>query len=447
VNFSNVRTARRAAAGSLVLLVSLAIGLWAVAGTSANNDTVIHVWDYGARPSTSHAYDAIYRKFEALHPGVKIERRSFSGGGDFQTAFGPAMAAGKGPDVWAGGVSDQLIKDGQVLDLTSSYCQFGWNKSLNPGQIRLTERSGKIYEIPDSIESLVVFYNRDVFRKLGVGIPKTWPQLLHVVAVAKQHNLIPFAYGNSEKFVGGAFWHGALIAGGLGAKAEQNLLFGNGKWDSNGVVGALNAYVGLSEAGAFPKASVSLTNDDALSLFAQKKAAMFLTGTYVLTEVSGASVYTRPNTGVFLLPSWNPRVPTQATEQSGNNWLANARTSDPKLVAQLLNYLLFNRENQRILVEQTNDVLAIHGLGAFKLSPQLRRVRQLVDSLPASRVSYSYLASLVPADLSNAFFDDMQALQIGKSTPAQTAAKWQALWQKEKSAGQTLHPGNPPKCR
>jgi raffinose/stachyose/melibiose transport system substrate-binding protein len=433
-----------AIATALGLLLALVV-LTAGAATAADT-TTIHVWDYGANPTTSKAYDAIYRKFEAAHPGVKIERRKFSGGDEFNAAFGPAMSAGKGPDVWAGGASDELIDGGQVLDLTPYYCSYGWNKTLNPGQVRLTQHKGKIYQIPDSVESLVIFYHRDQFRQLGVTVPKTWQQFLAIISKAKAGGITPIAFGNLDKFPGGGFWHGALLANSLGLKKQQSILFGNGSWNSPEVIDALNHWVSLNKIGAFPKASVSISYDESVSLFGRKQATMFLTGSFVLTELSGASAFTGSNVGVFLLPSWNPRVPTQATESSGNNWLANAHTSNPKLVAALLNYLLFDPASQRTLVEQTNDILAVGGLGKFKLGAQLKSIRALVDSHVPDRDSYAYLSSLVPSEMQAAFFDDMQALQIGKETPAEVAANWQKLWQKAKADGVTLHPGAAPTC-
>ncbi|MFN8224438.1 MAG: extracellular solute-binding protein [Gaiellales bacterium] len=431
---------------TIAVVAAVAVGATRAAGAARADEKKLVVWDYGARPNTSKAYDRIYAAFMKTHPGVEIERRSFSGGDDFQAAFQPAMAANKGPDIWAGGVTEQLLNNGLVLELTPYYCRYGWNKTLNSAQVRLTQRRGKIWQIPDSIESNVVFYNKDVFRRIGATEPKTWAQFLGIVKKAKAKGVVPVGFGNVDKFGGGAFWHGALIGNSIGAKAEQAILFGNGRWDSPGVVAALEKWVQLVGAGAFPDASVSISFDEGLSLFARKKAAMFLTGSYVLTELSGASIFTNPNTGVFLLPSWNAKVGTNATDQSGNNWVANARTKDPALAAELLNHLLFKPASQKILVEETNDVLAVKGLSRFKLSPQLKRIRTLVDAMPPGRISYSYLSSLVPGEVQQAFFDDMQGLQAGKEKPAEVAAKWQKLWAEAKAKGQTLKPGAPPKC-
>src|SRR5207247_201906 len=91
--------------------------------------------------------------------------------------------------------------------------------------------------------------------------------------------------------------------------------------------------------------------DEGISLFARKKAPMFFIGSFVLAGPT-AEIFTKPNVGVFLLPSWNPKVPAQATESSGNGWIVNSKTKNPALAADALNYLLFNPGSQRVLFEQ-----------------------------------------------------------------------------------------------
>ena len=347
-------SSRKAIGLGVALLLALVVAASALAASRSTNSSaaepqVLNVWDYGASPKVSKAFNSIWREFEKTHPGVTIKRRSFGGGTDFDTVFTTAMAAGKGPDIWTGTVSSPntrvSIKRGLVLDLTPYYCKYNWDDKLARNQIGLSTVKSRFYGVPDGIESLVVFYNKDVFRQLGVGVPKTWAQLQQINAKAKAKGLTPISLGNIEKWPG-TQWISALVANGLGAKGEENLLFGNGHWTQPGVVGALQRWVDLSKAGAFPKASISMSFDEGISLFARKKAPMFFIGSFVLAGPT-AEIFTKPNVGVFLLPSWNPKVPTQATESSGNGWIVNSKTKNPALAAAALNHLLFNPASQR----------------------------------------------------------------------------------------------------
>lgn len=447
------RRAVRHVGGALLLALIVAASAFAAGnntnGTSAEKQ-VLTVWDYGANPKVSKAFNEIYRRFEKTHPGVTVKRRSFGGGSDFDTTFTTAMAAGKGPDIWTGTVSSPntrvAIKRGLVLDLTPYYCRYGWGKKLVRSQIPLATVKGKFYGVPDGIESLVVFYNKDVFRQLGVGVPKTWAQFQQIIAKAKAKGLTPVSLGNIEKWPG-TQWISALIANGLGAKGEGTLLFGNGRWTQPAVVGALQRWADLNKAGAFPKASISMSFDEGISLFARKKAAMMLIGSFVLAGPT-AEIFTKPNVGVFLLPSWNRKVPTQATESSGNGWLVNAKTKHPKLAAEVLNYLLFNPASQRILFEQVADVLAakVPGVSKFKVSRQLKQIRALNDGRRPDNVALSYLDELISVDLGAALQDDTQAIQLGKKDPKEVAAKWDKLWTKAKANGETLSRRTSPGC-
>jgi raffinose/stachyose/melibiose transport system substrate-binding protein len=416
----------------------------------AAESQTLTVWDYGANPKVSNAFNSIWRQFEKTHPGVTVKRRSFGGGTDFDTVFTTAMAAGKGPDIWTGTVSSPntrvSIKRGLVLDLTPYYCKYNWDDKLARNQIGLSTVKGRFYGVPDGIESLVVFYNKDVFRQLGVGVPKTWAQLKQIIVKAKAKGLTPISLGNIEKWPG-TQWISALVANGLGAKGEENLLFGKGRWTQPAVVGALRQWVELSKMGAFPKASISMSFDEGISLFAQKKAPMFFIGSFVLAGPT-AEIFTKPNVGVFLLPSWNPKVPTQATESSGNGWIVNAKTKNPALAAAALNHLLFNPASQRVLFEQVADVLAakVPAVKSFKVSSQLKQIFALNNSKRPNNVGLSYLDELISVDLGAAISDDTQALQLGRKDPAEVAASWDKLWQKARADGETLSRTGLPTC-
>jgi raffinose/stachyose/melibiose transport system substrate-binding protein len=433
-----------------VLVAASALAASRSPSARAGENQTLNVWDYGANPRVSKAFDSIYRRFERTHPGVTIKRRSFGGGTDFDTTFTTAMAAGKGPDIWTGTVSSPntrvSIKRGLVLDLTRYYCQYNWDDKLARNQVGLSTVKGKFYGVPDGIESLVVFYNKDVFRQLGVGVPKTWAQFQGIIAKAKSKGLTPISLGNIEKWPG-TQWISALVASGLGAKGEENLLFGTGHWTQPGVVGALQRFVDLSKSGAFPKASISMSFDEGISLFARKKTPMFLIGSFVLAGPT-AEIFTKPNVGVFLLPSWNPKVPTQATESSGNGWLVNARTKNPALAAAVLNHLLFNPASQRVLFEQVADVLAakVPGVNSFDVSPQLKQILALNNGRRPSNVALSYLDELISTDLSTALQDDTQALQLGRKSPQEVAAGWEKLWAKARADGETLSRTALPRC-
>ena len=189
------------------LLLALVMAASALAATRSANSSaaepqVLNVWDYGASPKVSKAFNSIWRAFEKTHPGVTIKRRSFGGGNDFDTVFTTAMAAGKGPDIWTGTVSSPntrvSIKRGLVLDMTSYYCKYHWDDKLARNQIGLSTVKSKFYGVPDGIESLVVFYNKDVFRQLGVRVPTTWAQLQQIVVKAKAKGLTPISWATSR---------------------------------------------------------------------------------------------------------------------------------------------------------------------------------------------------------------------------------------------------------
>lgn len=57
---------------------------------------------------------------------------------------------------------------------------------------------GKMYCISFDMIETGIFYNRDIFKRLGLGVPKTWPEFLDVQAKLKANGVVPMLAGISE---------------------------------------------------------------------------------------------------------------------------------------------------------------------------------------------------------------------------------------------------------
>jgi raffinose/stachyose/melibiose transport system substrate-binding protein len=47
---------------------------------------------------------------------------------------------------------------------------------------------------------LGIYYNRDMFDRLGLSAPTTWEEFEHVIVTLKDNGITPFAFGNLERF-------------------------------------------------------------------------------------------------------------------------------------------------------------------------------------------------------------------------------------------------------
>ena len=57
-----------------------------------------------------------------------------------------------------------------------------------------TAPDGRIYVLPTTLTGTAIFYNKDVFQKVGVSVPETWEQFIEVQKKIKAAGIIPFAF-------------------------------------------------------------------------------------------------------------------------------------------------------------------------------------------------------------------------------------------------------------
>lgn len=123
--------------------------------------------------------------FQQLEPGIKVNYKQFSYE-DYEKALVDALAAGTGPDIimihhtWLAKHRDKLSPMPEVSAKIKNY------KFMTPTdfQSQFVEVAGKdfinnnkIYALPLYVDTLALFYNRDMFNTAGItNPPKSWDE-------------------------------------------------------------------------------------------------------------------------------------------------------------------------------------------------------------------------------------------------------------------------------
>ncbi|MBS5083363.1 MAG: extracellular solute-binding protein [Clostridiales bacterium] len=106
------------------------------------------------------------------------------------------IAGGDAPDIIMGRprVYADLIEAGHIADLSDQ----PFLKNLSDTTLSSMKVDGKVYGIPLSLGGMGIFYNREVFEKYGVQIPKSHKDLLAAADKFEEAGIIPFAHGFKE---------------------------------------------------------------------------------------------------------------------------------------------------------------------------------------------------------------------------------------------------------
>jgi len=162
---------------------------------------------------------------------------------------------------------------------------------------------GKSYIPPTNSQIIpMVFYNKEIFAKNGLSVPKNWADFMQVVTKLKAAGVTPI------ELAGGEPWSASMPLVGL---VSANVLGKNQNWlgdryakkvkftDAN-MVAAVQKQRDLINAGAFDNGALGVNYADANAQFLAGKAGMYLMGSWFIGQIKAEQAATF---GTFLLPT------------------------------------------------------------------------------------------------------------------------------------------------
>jgi raffinose/stachyose/melibiose transport system substrate-binding protein len=154
----------------------------------------------------------IIAEFERLNPDIRVMHDAF-GFEEHSTSVKLAVQGGTGPDVLMSQVGadaqDRYFRDGLLVDLAPIAVERGWIDRYEPWVLafpNLAYDDSDVWDgpqlavIPAYMNLLGIYYNRDMFDRLGLSAPTTWEEFEHVIVTLKDNGITPFAFGNLERF-------------------------------------------------------------------------------------------------------------------------------------------------------------------------------------------------------------------------------------------------------
>lgn len=141
---------------------------------------VVKFWYHFDNPEV--AINPLIQKFESENPGIKIVAERVDWGSYYQKLV-TAVAAGTPPDVsqvklwW----QPQLVEMGALEPLDPYLAKWVGKSDVYDSVWQLTKHSdGKQYLMPLQMVVLYMYYRVDMFKELGLSVPKTRDEFLEV---------------------------------------------------------------------------------------------------------------------------------------------------------------------------------------------------------------------------------------------------------------------------
>lgn len=161
------------------------------------------IWDKNQLP----AIKMQIAEFEKLHPDIKVNVQVIPWG-QYWTKLQTAVAGGVAPDIFwmnAYNAYDFMARN-VLLNLTEYVKKDGIDMSLYPDAVvNYYTYEGKIFALPKDVDSIALFYNKDMFDEANEPYPDenwTWDYLANVAAkltVWKGNKPVKFGIGTPSR--------------------------------------------------------------------------------------------------------------------------------------------------------------------------------------------------------------------------------------------------------
>ncbi len=369
-----------------------------------------------------------FEDWNAAHPDKAIKVDWFANDA-YKEKIRTAIGSGSAPTLvfgWAGGLMQEYIDAGSIIDLTGKVDQI--NSKILPSVVGVGTVDDKVYGVANSqSQPVVLYYNKDVFDAAGVQPPTTWADLLSLVDTFKAQGTIPIALAGGSKWPE-LMWIEYLVDRVGGPDVFAKIAAGEkDSWSDPAVAQALTYIQDLVNAGAFGQGFSTVVADDNAddALLHTGKAAMLLQGSwaYGAFKADAPDFVSSGKLGFANFPSVpdGKGDPKDTVGNAANYWYISSSASE-KAQADALEYLnsvVWDDTYTQTLIDNggippiagLEDKLAASDDAAF-----LTYGYSLVKDAPAFTLSWD---QALPSDQAQELLSNLDQVFLGQITPQQ----------------------------
>jgi raffinose/stachyose/melibiose transport system substrate-binding protein len=425
----------------IALGVPLALALTTQA--MAQDTVVVTQWDQFAQSGITAAGPAMDELIATCKPALKGAEvlRTIAPSIGIRDSYRLAVSAGKTPDLaytWpAASVLSGYARVGALAPLDDYYAQYGWDQ-VNPFYKGRNSYDGHVYGLPMEQDLMGVYYNKDLFEKNGLEVPKTYAEFQALAEKLKGDGIVPIAFGNRDRWP--ATNTLSLILGlTAGRELEEQVLFGDEPWTNPTFVSAAQTFQDWAKADYFPRGFNGVGYDEANALFLSGRAGMTITGTWVLQDMIRGAKF---NLGVFMLPPISEGVAPGTMWGEGSQWQLSA-TASPAVRDAAAAYLncLVSPESRQVWVQKGYTVpigTTPEELASWGANPVVQEF--FTGGLATPDANFYDLHTTLPESVTQVLYPELQRLVGGEVTADAFLTSMQSAWAAADANGERWKP-------
>ncbi|CAM4325158.1 raffinose/stachyose/melibiose transport system substrate-binding protein [Paenibacillus endophyticus] len=363
----------------------------------------------------------IVEQFENENPNIKVEVQPVKYD-DYYTLIKTKLAGGDIIDVFtlnSGGQAKLFSDGGYIMDLTGQPFLSSFDESVLKGQAT----DGKNFVMPINGGPIAVFYNKKIFKDLGLEIPKTYDALLEAANQIKAAGKTPFALGWKDGWTLGMWATRDLPS--LTALEEgqtdffQKLEVGEAKFADNPAVKVtIERAKKLFELGN--KDQLGVDYNGAVDLFSKGEVGMMYMGTWPLLDIEKKNPdFYNNDLGYFPYPFSNDPA-LNKLEFNPDASLAVASNTPHKEAALKFMAFMASKQGGDAWVNNIKSLSYVKG-STTSIAPAMDELQPYFDQ-GLTYDSQIYFANTT-LDWSTQFSQQLQKYFFGKTTPDKIIAE------------------------
>lgn len=347
---------------------------------------------FSHKKEATDTFRAIITEFNKEYPDIEVELVTVP---NAQEVLISRINTGDAPDIFTvqplGSDYKAFVKENYLVDLTNE----PFMKNANEQIVSMSKIDSKDYSLPIALNTTGIFYNKDIFKKNGLEIPKTYVELIETMKKLKDAGVTPMLFPDKDAWTIGAFAERTigLFVEDKGelfekvAKGEESVV------NSEAMRKLAEQILELRQYGQ--PDTLGTGYDQAVASFANGEAAMFYQGTWALPLIKKAN----PNLNFAMFPY--PAETSTGLKMSVNIDNAVSIYSEGKNVelSKLFVEFLSKTSSAQEYADMDGSPSGINGV---KLNTEeFKEVQQQIEQGQTFRLPGTYWADGVVGDFRN----------------------------------------------
>ena len=282
------------------LALIAACSIAATAFASGSNELVIN--SYMSDQAPKETFQKLVDDFQKKNPDIKVTVNT-TAHEQFKTLLPSWLTSKQAPDVvtWFAGYRMQAFAEKGLLEPINDVFPGGsFEAEFPPAFKTASSYNGNIYFMPQSWYWWAVYYNKDVFAKLNLSIPKTADEFMAVCEKLKAAGIAPIAIGAKDTWTAGG-WFDYMDSAVNGGEFHVKLTKGEIPYTDPAVKKTFGYIAEMAKKGYFMPNAASYSWQEAANVLFRGEAGMYLMGQFI-KDVAPADV--KDKIDFFRFPSF-----------------------------------------------------------------------------------------------------------------------------------------------